>query len=205
MKKNNKKALFVMALLLMVGISTSYVASTYAKYTAEVTGEGTAKVAKWAFETDNKSKVETFDVDLAKTYDASTLVANRIAPGTEGSFEIELINTNSEVGVDFTVKLEDITNKPTNLKFYKDSSYTTELTPGTGTITGQLKAGDATGVKPKIYWKWLYETGTVTDGIATGDAADTTDGKSANTLTIGLTVKGVQTEPSTTAITSHID
>lgn len=203
MKKNNKKALFVMALLLMVGISTSYVAGTYAKYTAEVSGSGTATVAKWAFEDDND--ITTFTVDLKETYDPTTLVANKIAPGTEGSFEITLVNTNSQVGVDFTVGLDNINNKPTNLKFYKDAAYTTELTPGTGTITGQLKAGDATGVKPKIYWKWLYETGTVTDGIATGDAADTTDGKSANTLTIGLTVKGVQTEPSTTAITSHID
>ena len=203
MKKNNKKALFVMALLLMVGITTSYVASTYAKYTAEVSGSGTATVAKWAFEDDND--ITTFTVKLNETYDPTTLVANKIAPGTEGSFEITLVNTNSEVGVDFTVGLDNINNKPTNLKFYKDAAYTTELTPGTGTITGQLKAGDATGVKPKIYWKWLYETGTVTDGIATGDAADTTDGESANTLTIGLTVKGVQTEPSTTAITSHID
>ena len=203
MKKNNKKALFVMALLLMVGITTSYVASTYAKYTAEVSGSGTATVAKWAFEDDND--ITTFTVKLNETYDPTTLVANKIAPGTEGSFEITLVNTNSEVGVDFTVGLDNINNKPTNLKFYKDAAYTTELTPGTGTITGQLKAGDATGVKPKIYWKWLYETGTVTDGIATGDAADTTDGKSANTLTIGLTVKGVQTEPSTTDITSHID
>lgn len=202
-KKKNRKSLLVIALLLMVGISMGYVAKTYAKYTAEVTGDGTAKVAKWAFEDDND--ITTIDIDLAQTYDATTLVADRIAPGTEGSFEIELVNTNSEVGVDFTVELGTVTNVPTNLKFYKDSGYTTELVPGTGKLTGQIKAGDSTGVKPKIYWKWVYETGTVTNGVATGDAADTADGEAAKTLTIPITVKGVQTRPSTTAITSHID
>ena len=204
-KKNNKKTLFLMALLLMVGVSTSYVSGTYAKYTAEITGNGTATVAKWAFEDDNKDKITTIEVKLDGTYDPSTLVQKKIAPGTSGSFAIKLVNTNSEVGVDFTLSLDTIENMPKNIKFYKDSGYTTEIVPGTGKITGQIAAKDATGVEPKIYWKWVYETGTVTDGIAEGDSDDTKDGKAAKTLTIPVTVKGVQTRPSATKITSHID
>ena len=89
---------------------------------------------------------------------------------------------------------------PTNLKFYKDSSYTTELTPGTSTITGQLVAGENSFARVPIYWRWLYET----DAIATNDPLDTADGVAANELTIGVTITGTQVQPGA-AITSHIN
>ena len=204
MQKKNKNAIILMALLTLVAVTAMYVASTYAKYTSEITGNnGTATVAKWAFSTDNATR--TLTINLAETYDSTTLVANKIAPGTAGSFNVALVNTNSEVGVDWTIKLNSITNKPTNLKFYKDSSYTTELTPGTSTITGQLTAGNSTGLSVPIYWKWVYETGTTPHTAEGEDPADTADGIAAKELTIGVDITGVQTAPSTTAITSHIN
>lgn len=196
----NKKSLLFAVLLLLVAVTSSYVAGTYAKYTSKIEGNnGEATVAKWAFDTDNAT--QTLTINLAETYDPTTLVAGKIAPGTAGSFNIALSNENSEVGVDFTVKLNSITNKPTNLKFYKDSTYTTELTPGTSEITGQLVAGESSFTGVPIYWRWEYET----NEIATNDPIDTTDGKAANALTIGVDITGVQTQPSTTAITSHIN
>lgn len=200
--KKQRKSLMLIALLLLVGITAGRVASTYAKYTAKVEGEGSATVAKWAFDTENSTT--QFDVTLDGTYDATTLVADKIAPGTKGYFEVKLTNAQSEVGVDFTVEVGTATNKPTNLKFYKDAGYTTELVPGTDSITGQIAQGDATGLKVKVYWKWVYETGTVTNGIAAGDDADTTNGKNAASLTVPLTVKGVQREPGA-ATTTHIN
>lgn len=196
----NKKSLLVLVLLLLVGLTSGYVASTYAKYTSEIKdNNGEATVAKWAFTTDNTK--QTLTINLAETPDASTLVNGKIAPGTSGSFDVALKNTNTETGVDWTIKLNDVSNKPTNLKFYKDAGHTTELTPGTSTITGQLAAKDSTELKVPIYWEWKYET----DAIATNDPIDTQDGEAANTLTIGVDITGVQTQPSTTAITTHID
>ena len=200
MEKKKRNAVLLLVLLLLVAISASYIAGTYAKYTSEIKdNNGTATVAKWAFDTDNTT--QTLTINLDETYDPTTLVAERIAPGTQGSFEIALVNTNTETGVNWTLALKSITDKPTNLKFYKDSSYSTELVPGTDTITGQLKAKDSTGLSVPIYWKWAYET----DAIATNDPKDTTDGKAAKTLTIGVDITGVQVPPSTTAITSGID
>lgn len=200
MNKKNKNAIVLMVLLLLIAITALYVASTYAKYTSDITGNnGTATVAKWAFTTDNPQ--QTLTINLAENYDATTLVSGKIAPGTAGSFNVAVKNGTSETGVDFTIKLNSISNIPTNLKFYKDASYTTELVPGTSTITGQLTAGDSTGVIVPIYWKWAYET----DAIATNDPLDTTDGEAANSLTIGVDITGIQTAPSTTAITSHIN
>lgn len=197
-----RKSFLLMGLLVMFGLTFYFVSGTYAKYTAQLSGNGTATVAKWNFDTDNS--ISTLSINLDGTVDASTLVANRIAPGTSGSFGINLKNTNSEVGANFTVSLGTITNVPANLKFYKDNTYTTQITPGSSTITGQLAAGDSTGVTVNIYWRWQYETGTGS-AIATNDAADTTDGKAAKSLTIPVTVSAVQTPPSATAITSHID
>lgn len=202
MKKTNKSAVLLLVLLVLVAVSAMYVASTYAKYTAEVTGNGTVTVAKWNFATDNASPKVT--VDITPTADATTLVGGKIAPGTQGSFAVTLKNT-SETGADFKVQLGTITGTvPTNLKFYKDSSCTTEIT-AKNPITGQIKAQDSTGIEVKVYWKWAYETGTVTDGIAAGDAADTTAGETPATLTVPVTITGVQTQPSATAITTHID
>jgi len=197
MKNKKKNSLLLIILLLFVVLTGGYVASTYAKYTSTIDGNsGTATVAKWDFEDDNQAT--TLTIALDQTVDASTLVANKIAPGTSGSFKVTLKNTDTEVGVNFVVALGAITGKPTNLKFYKDSTYTTELTPGTGTVTGQLAAKDGTGIDVPIYWKWDYET-------ANGDATDTTDGKAAASLTIALTITGTQVNPTAGATTTHIN
>lgn len=194
-----KKSIVLMVMLMLVGITSGLVGKTFAKYTATVNGQATATVAKWAFSSDNT--ISSLSVNLDQTADPTTLAVvggqQRIAPGTSGSFQINLNNEHSEVGVNFTLALNSIDNKPTNLKFYKDSQHKTELTPGSSTITGQLVAGDSTGVNVPIYWEWKYET-------TNGDAADTADGIAAKSLTIGLTVTGVQVQPGA-AITSHIN
>ena len=115
MNKKKKKKLLVIALLILFGLTAGYVANTYAKYTAEINGQGTVKVAKWAFAEDNQSV--DFTIDLNGTIDASTLIADRIAPGTSGSFDIDLSNENSEVGVAFTISFSNIQNAPSNLVF----------------------------------------------------------------------------------------
>ena len=198
--KNRKKVLLIVVLLLLVGLTSGYVASTYAKYTSQVAGNnGTVTVAKWAFTSDNRT--QSLTINLSENYDASTLIAGRIAPGTSGSFNIALSNASTETGVNWTIQLNSVTNKPTNLKFYKDSQHTTELTPGTSTITGQLAAKDSTGLVVPIYWAWEYET----SEIATNDPLDTSDGEAGEALTIGVDITGVQTQPGSSAITSHIN
>lgn len=180
-----KKGLIaVFALLFAVCLTGSIVAGTFAKYTSQVdAGNATAEVAKWAFDTDNASS--TINFSLNGTHNADTLVAGKIAPGTEGSFSISLSNANSEVGVNYTIALTK-TNVPTNLKFYSDSNYQTEINDK-NQFTGTL-APKTASESVKIYWKWAYET---TDG----DSADTTDGTSATTMTVSATITGTQVQP----------
>lgn len=194
MEKKKIKSLVAMALLMAVGISCSFVAGTYAKYTSKIEGnKGTAMIAKWAFDEDNESTDLT--INFAQTYDPNTLVANRIAPGTEGSFEIELSNENSEVMVEYTIGFSGVDGIPTNLKFYTDSSHVNKITDFSNTadmedLTGTIAIGGTEEIK--IYWVWEYET-------TNGDAADTANGKAGgedgDKLEFTMNITGVQVEP----------
>ena len=189
----SKKKKTMLALAIILGIAVvGLAAGVYAKYIASITsGNGSATVAKWAFETDNANTTITCELD--KTYNADTLVAGKIAPGTSGKCPIKISNANSEVGVNYTIKPKTVTNQPKNLKLYKDANHTKEFST-TATITDTL-APKAAAQTIYVYWNWEYETGAVTEGVAAGDADDTTDGKAAKTMEISFDISGVQVQP----------
>lgn len=192
--KNKKKSIGIIALLMLVGATSGYVASTYAKYTSTVSGEGSAVVAAWKFEDDNANT--NFDINLAENYDASTLVDERIAPGTTGDFTIALSNENSEVGVEFTIVFTETENVPQNLVFKQNG---TTVDPTTQKITGYIAAGETLDVP--LSWEWAYYTSDA------NDVKDTTDGKKeldGRTMTVNASITGIQVPPSTTAITTGI-
>ena len=194
-KKNGKRStILILVLLLLVGLSSAYVASTYAKYTEELTPKnGTAQIAKWAFKSDNETGTVTFALD--HTYNSDTLVANKIAPGTEGYFTINLTNENTETGVHYVVNLafDEMTGtKPNSLKFYKDSNKQVELDEVTDTIEGDLTPNQTTAESVKIYWVWEYQI----DGeYVAQDAQDTTIGIAATPITIPVEITGTQKIP----------
>ena len=191
MENKKRGSMLLIGMLLLIGLTGGYIANTYAKYISEIKDkQGTAVVAKWNFDEENKDT--TIDIDLASTYNADTLVGNRIAPGTEGSFKFSLTNETTETGVDYTISFGDVTGVPTNLKFYLDESYNDELDVSSETMTGTLDAEDSTGDVITIYWKWDYET-------SNGDEADTVNGKAGGEngtkLVLPVTITGVQVQP----------
>ena len=189
-RKKSKKRFALAVLLICLTVTLSAVGIfTFAKYRTQLDSSNqTATVAKWNFGEDNTN---TFTFSLANTYTESTLVRGKIAPGTQGELTFNVSNKNTEVGTQYTIALSN-TNAPTNIKFYSDSACTSELVDSK--LTGTL-APKAASQTVKIYWKWAYETGTVTDGVATGDSADTTNGTAANTMTVTATITGVQVQP----------
>jgi hypothetical protein len=181
----NKKALFAVFAILGI-VAVGLTAAVFAKYISSIEATATAKVAKWAFSTDNTSGTVT--CTLEDSVDASTLVAGTIAPGTSGKCPITVSNENSEVDITYEITLGTITNKPTNLEFYTDAAHQHPLN-AQNTISGSLKAG-ATMENPEyVYWNWAYET-------TGGDAADIADGKNGNTMTMVFNVTGTQVNPS---------
>lgn len=181
-KKKSLIAVFAILGIAVVGLS----AGVLAKYISYVTASGTATVAKWAFTTDNTSGSVTCTVD--GTYDGTTLVNGKIAPGTSGKCPIVISNATSEVGITYTIEPDgEVTNKPTNLVFYKDAGHTQAFS-ASSTITGSLDAGETMDEPVYVYWNWEYETDN-------GDTADTTDGTNASTMTMSFKVTGTQVHP----------
>ena len=199
-KTRNKPVIILLALLLITAIVFSMYA--YAKYKTTLKGNGTAQVAKWSFKVNGQTQTIP-DIDLATTMKKVNNVAeNKIAPGTEGSFDLNLDATGSEVAVDYNIKLA-ITEKPTNLRFYTDSSYTKEIasTDGVMNVSGVMSLEEIKTIQTKtIYWKWAYQTGDTDEAKKANDKIDTADSKKSVTMTI--TVTGTQRNPSQGEVTA---
>ena len=167
----------------------------YAKYVSEVRGQGVAEVATWSFKV-NGQEEQTQTIQLTSTYDSKTLVNNKIAPGTKGSFNIIIDANGSDVGINYTVKIANEKNKPNNLKFiYEDVEYNT-ITELEKVLSGTINADDKNKERTlTIDWMWKYETGSNATQIAENDAIDTNDGKTITDYTFDVIVSGVQVMP----------
>ena len=193
LKKSKKIVLIIIAIILIMLAFLG--GNAYAKYMSKVTGQGTADIASWNFKVNEKEdKLQT--ISLKSTVNNSSLVNNKIAPGTEGSFQIKLDATGSEVGINYIIKFENESEKPTNLKFtYNNKSYNS-LTELQEALTGTINADEKNKITTlTIGWNWKYETGTSLQQIATNDVVDTQDAKKMNNYTFDVSVSGTQVMP----------
>ena len=186
-----KKAVIISAIL--VAIILSFIGGqTYSKYVTEVRGDGTAQIATWDFKV-NGQKEEVQTISLGSTYDSSTLVNGKIAPGTEGNFQIIVDATGSDVGIDYKIKFSDETTKPTNLKFYyQEVEYNSILELGDA-LSGTINADNENKAKTfDIKWKWNYETGSNPTEIASNDKIDTQNAQEITNYEFDVIVSGTQ-------------
>ena len=193
LKKNKKIVLLVIAI---IAISLSFIGgNAYAKYMSRVTGQGTADIASWSFKVnENEEKLQT--ISLKSTINNSTLINNKIAPGTEGEFQIKLDATGSDVGINYVTKFENESQKPTNLKFTYDGKTYNSLTNLQQDLTGIINANDENKVKIlTIGWNWKYETGNTAQEIAANDLIDTQNAKQISNYTFDVVVSGTQIMP----------
>ena len=189
-----KKAVIIIAIL--VAIVLSFIGGqTYSKYVTEVRGDGTAQIATWDFKV-NGQKEEVQTISLGSTYDSSTLVNGKIAPGTEGNFQIKVDATGSDVGIDYKIKFSDETTKPTNLKFYyQEVEYDSILELGDA-LSGTINADDENKSKTfDIKWKWNYETGSNPTEVASNDKIDTQNAQEITNYEFNVIVSGTQVVP----------
>lgn len=189
-----KKAVIISTIL--VAIILSFIGGqTYSKYVTEVRGDGTAQIATWDFKV-NGQKEEVQTISLGSTYDSSTLVNGKIAPGTEGNFQIIVDATGSDVGIDYKIKFSDETTKPTNLKFYyQEVEYNSILELGDA-LSGTINADDENKAKTfDIKWKWNYETGSNPTEIASNDKIDTQNAQEITNYEFDVIVSGTQVVP----------
>lgn len=189
MNKSNLVARLSVLTIALTLVTTSLIGGTLAKYTTEVTGTGSAQVAKWSFKANEKSGGDDkFTVNLADTADENLNVTNgKIAPGSKGSFNIEIDATGSETALEYKIEFTNIQNPIANLKFYSDADRKNEITDLTTTtaLNGSIALTDVgTTVIKTVYWEWKDDV--------KNNASDTAEGVAATKMTFDIKVTGTQ-------------
>lgn len=193
--KQSKKRNRVIAVLLLLLVVIFVLGSSYSKYMTQVQGKGIIEVARWAFLVNDQTTSIT-NLNLVQTYQKDTLLANHIAPGTKGSFDIKIDATGSDVGIDYQVMFENETEKPTNMKFYYNGHMASNIKELEELLTGNIPADAEDKVKiMTIDWQWDYVTGNTKEEIERQDSIDTKDGQILSQYQFDIIITGTQVEP----------
>ena len=204
--KNSRKIKLIIIIVMIIAI-IGLIGYAFARYITRLNGTTTADIAKWSFKV-NGSTNQNFVIDLANTRTGVTQEAEvqegYIGPGTAGAFEIELDATDSEVSLEYDINLNvDYTNNeafPKNLIFYSDSTMQNAIYHDNGGIklNGFIGWNDNSQVQTKtIYWMWSYETGSTQTEINNNDIADSYWMGKPITLSMNVTAKQVNENPTT--------
>ena len=191
-----KKTKIVLIVIVIAVILVSFIGGqAYAKYMSKITGNGVGEIAQWRFKVnENEEKMQT--ISLNSTIYNFTLANGRIAPGTAGSFEINIDGSGAGVAIFYTVNFQNDTEKPKNLKFKYDGKEfeSIELLNHwiVGTIHGDTDAQQRSFI---IEWEWPYETGNTPEEIAENDERDTIDAKNISDYRFDVVVTGTQVQP----------
>lgn len=106
--KNKKRVIGVLVCMLL--ISSMFLAGySFARYYKSIKIDTIkTSIARWNF----NSKNTLANINLSN---------EKIAPGSSGQFEIEVDATDSEVAVEYEIKVENETNIPRNMIFYTET------------------------------------------------------------------------------------
>ena len=192
---SKKKKVIIVSSILIIMLIAFIGGQAYAKYISQVRGNGIAEIATWSFKV-NGQKEQVQEIKLVSTYNSETLVNNKIAPGTSGSFNIIVDATGSEVGIKYNIKFAEESNKPQNLKFvYGGKEYDSIKQLG-DELSGTISSNEEDKTRTiNVQWKWNYETGSSAEQINANDIIDTNDAISIANYTFQVIVTGTQVEP----------
>lgn len=152
-KKDNRKSVFVIALLLLLVAVIGFGGYTLSKYVTKKSESGSASVAKWGYTIeakadklfgtkytfDNKNSVVT-DSNAKLTVAASDAKTNKVAPGTTGSMTFT-IGGNAEVLAQLSISMTDVQDVKLVYKKGTDGAET-EYTPVKWTLKKEGVAAD---------------------------------------------------------------
>ena len=224
-KRRNSGLFALIALLLIITIVASGIGIyAWAKYTSLQSGNATAQVAKWNFNLSLKSGATSVtgnnSLNLADTLDqeATHVLDGKIAPGTSGTFDIEIDTRGTEVAMFYDVTI-GMSNCPRNITFSKkgpgESGFTVISAAKTGdeserartvNFSKYLTLNDVTTANTNetkfvetIKWDWPYElTGNdpatnqpyTTEQKTAYDLRDNAD--QGRTVTLNITATGTE-------------
>lgn len=191
-----KKRNILLLVLVLLAIVLSFIGGkTFSKYVSQVQGAGTAEIANWVFKVNGREDLIQ-SVNLLSTYNNETLINNKVAPGTSGSFNIVVDATGSEVGVDYKIAFLNETEKPQNLVFIHNDTTYENLQDLQEVLAGTINANDENKTRTiTINWDWQYESGESEDEIYQNDIIDTNNATTLDNYTFDIHVTGIQVMP----------
>ncbi len=176
----NKKKIIAIAAIIALVILSFFTGSTFAKYLTEYKTSAYLQIARWSVSesflvngVSNTSKT----INLATTYNPTTLVNGKIAPGTSGTFGIQIDATGTETGINYEIKFDNILGaKIHNLVFMYNNNTYSDFSELSNALSGNIAADSNDKiVNLEIGWCWPYET-LVSGSSTKGDRQDTLDG-----------------------------
>ncbi len=176
----NKKRIIAISAIITTIILSFLTGSTFAKYLTEYKTTASLQIARWSVSEDflvNGVSKKSENINLATTYNPETLVNGKIAPGTSGTFGVQIDATGTETGINYEIKIDRILGAIIhNLVFiYNDNTYSS-LSELSNALSGNIPAdADNKIVNLEIGWCWPYET-IVHESSKSGDGQDTLDG-----------------------------
>ena len=126
-------------------------------------------------------------INLLDTYDKKTSINEKIAPGTKGSFYIQL---NSNQNLKYQIKFQSINEKPKNLKFKalqgeKLLAESNTLEGLSEKLYGYIRKNEEININ--VCWYWYYEEKIDTD---INDFQDTIDSQNIRKYQFNVFVLG---------------
>lgn len=205
-KKEKKTIRFIVISILIIAV-ISLIGFAYARYITRLNGTTTADIAQWSFKVNGKTN-ENFVIDLATTRTGveqeAEVQEGYIGPGTAGAFELVLDATGSEASLEYDINMNvDYSDNqvfPKNLIFYSDSTMQNAIyhTDNNINLNGFIGWNDNSKVHTKtIYWKWDYETGSSQTEKDNNDIADSYWMGKPISLSMNITAKQVNENPTT--------
>lgn len=192
MTKKKIVVIFAISIALLISFIGG---QSFAKYIGQVQGKGSAEIANWSFKVNNNSE-EIQTIKLDSTINNSTLINNKIAPGTSGNFNITIDGSDSDVGIDYEIQFKNETTKPQNLKFEYNNQVYNSISDLNEKIKGTINADDKNKkINVNIKWKWEYETGSDATQIKSNDLIDTNNSKQIRNYEFNVIVTGSQVMP----------
>ncbi len=120
-------------------------------------------------------KIDTIQTSIARwNFNSKNTLANinlsneKIAPGSNGQFEIEVDATDSEVPVEYEIKIQNETNIPRNMTFYAETKdeYGNSIKTEEKNSFSEIALENLKGIIPVeannqkriivVYWNWPF-------------------------------------------------
>ncbi len=189
---SNKRKILIAVIILLILVVCFLVGRAYAKSASQIKGSGNAQIAKWDFKV-NGETTQVKAVTLKDTNNKETLTEGKIAPGTKGFFEIIVDTTDSQVDIDYEIKFENETTKPSNLIFKCGEVESSSIKNLESMLKGRIKKDDEEKIKIfAIEWEWKYQTGSEPQVIQKNDELDTKEGLQLTNYAFDIIVTGTQ-------------